>query len=212
MSFELNISAIAAVASNEKTIGSFKDSVKEGRDAINERKIDSYAQLISSIAGVKLVKGNLPRAVSNQLRKALLEDAGVQEATAKRYVENSAGALRLFSIPTQATPTLVADILASENIDTENKLAKLVSGEGEADAIRALAEKLVGKFTNRKDDDGKKVQGVFEASKLTQADWDEFDDVVRELKAARAAAEDAAIAAALAEEANNALANEVFAA
>jgi hypothetical protein len=39
-----------------------------------------------------------------------------------------------------------------------------------------------------------------------------FDDVVRELKAARAAAEDAAIAAALAEEANNALANEVFAA
>jgi hypothetical protein len=80
------------------------------------------------------------------------------------------------------------------------------------DAIRALAEKLVGKFTNRKDDDGKKVQGVFKASKLTQADWDEFDDVVRELKAARAAAEDAAIAAALAEEANNALANEVFAA
>ena len=212
MSFELNLQAIAVVASNEKSIGAFKDTVKEGRDAINERKIDSYAQLISSLAGVKLVKGNLPRAVSTQLRKALIEDAGLSEANVKRYVENSAGALRLFSIPSQATPTLVADILASENIDTENKLAKLVSGDSEADPVRAIAEKLVGKFPSRKDDDGNKVQGVFKATDFTQDDFNHFEDVLRELKAARAAAEDAAIAAALAEEANNALANEVFAA
>jgi hypothetical protein len=61
--------------------------------------------------------------------------------------------------------------------------------------MKALAEQLVGKFTTRKDDNGDKVQGVFKASKFDQSDWDNFDDAVRELKAARVAAMSAAAAA-----------------
>jgi hypothetical protein len=76
--------------------------------------------------------------------------------------------------------------------------------------MRDLAEQLVGRFTTRKDENGAKVQGVFKPSKFDQADWDRFDDAVRELQAARIAANDAAAAAAIEAERANELANEVF--
>ena len=73
-----------------------------------------------------------------------------------------------------------------------------------------LAETLIGKFTTRKDDDGNRVQGVFKASKFEQEDWDRFEDAVRELKAARLAASDAAAIAAAEEKRTNDMANEAF--
>jgi hypothetical protein len=208
--FAIQINTITAVASAERAIEGLKGDAKEAREAANGHKITAYSEVIASIASVKLQKGNLPRAVSTALRKALLEDAGIKEATAKRYMENSVGALRELNIPTQATPSLVSDILASENIDSENKLAKRVSGESDKDPMRDLAEQLVGRFTTRKDENGAKVQGVFKPSKFDQADWDRFDDAVRELQAARIAANDAAAAAAIEAERANELANEVF--
>jgi hypothetical protein len=206
----VDASVFSEIHAAEAAIGAFKGAAKEQTAAANERKVRAYATLIASLSGQKLVKGNLPRAVSNAVRTGLMEDAGLKEATAKRYLENSVGALRELDIPTQATPELVADILASENITSENQLAKRVSGEADKDTVRNLAEALVGKFTQRKDKDGNKVQGVFKASKLDQEDWDRFDDMVRELKAARIAAGDAALSAAAEAKAENDMANEVF--
>jgi hypothetical protein len=54
------------------------------------------------------------------------------------------------------------------------------------------------------------VQGVFKPSKYEQEDWDRFEDALRELKAARAAASDAAQQAELEAQRANELANEVF--
>lgn len=206
----VDASVFTEIHAAEAAIGAFKGAAKEQTAAANERKVRAYATLIASLSGQKLVKGNLPRAVSNAVRTGLIEDAGLKEATAKRYLENSVGALRELDIPTQATPELVSEILAAENITSENQLAKLVSGEVDKDSVRALAETLIGKFTQRKDKDGNKVQGVFKASKMDQEDWDRFDDIVRELKAARIAAGDAALAAAAETKAQNDLANEVF--
>jgi hypothetical protein len=76
--------------------------------------------------------------------------------------------------------------------------------------VQGLAEALIGKFTTRKDEDGNRVKGIFKASDLEQSDWDRFEDIVRELKAARAAAADAGKLAAAEQEAINAAANEVF--
>lgn len=201
----------AEIALAEKSIVSLKDANKENSAVANVRKIEAYSVLIASLAGQKLVKGNLPRAVSKQLWSGLTQDAGVKEATAKRYIDNSVGALRELNIPSQATPTLVKDILLSENIDSENKLAKLVSGDADKDRMKELAETLIGKFTTRKDENGNRVEGVFKASKFEQEDWDRFEDYVREFKAARAAAADAAAVAKAKEQAANDEANEVFA-
>ena len=74
-----------------------------------------------------------------------------------------------------------------------------------------LAEALIGKWTTRKDDDGNKVRGVFKPSKHEQEDWDRFDDIVRELKAARIEGAKAAADAEDDEAQKNALAAAVFA-
>lgn len=206
----IDSTVFAGIATAEKAIAGFKGEAKESQKQANEQKIGAYALLIASLVGTKLVKGNLPRAVANTVRKGLLEDAGVKEASVKRYVENSVGALREFDFPSQATPELVRDMLLSENIDSENKLAKRVSGEADKDVMRQMAEALVGKFTTRKDENGQKVQGVFKPSKFEQSDWDQFEDYMRELKAARQAAADAGARAEADERKATELANEVF--
>jgi hypothetical protein len=198
------------IATRETSIANLKGEAKERTVEANGQKISAYSALIAGLSGQKLVKGNLPRAIAKQVYKGLIEDAGVKEATAKRYLENSVGALRVLDIPTQATPSLVKAILDSENIDSENKLAKLVSGETDKDPMQTMAEALVGKFTSRKDDDGNRVQGVFKPSKYEQEDWDRFEDAMRELKAARVAASDAARQAEIEAQKANDMANEVF--
>lgn len=210
MTNTIDNSVIISIADAEREIASFKGNAKEANSLANDRKIGAYSLLIASLSGQKLVKGNLPRAVSKQVYKGLIEDAGIKEASAKRYLENSVGALRELDIPTQATPEVVRSILEQDGIDSENKLAKRVNGSDEKDQMVALAETLVGKFTTRKDDDGNRVQGVFKASKFEQEDWDRFEDAVRELKAARLAASDAAAIAAAEEKRTNDMANEAF--
>ena len=210
MTNTIDSSVIIGIADAERDIASFKGSAKEATSLANDRKIGAYSLLIASLSGQKLVKGNLPRAVSKQVYKGLIEDAGIKEASAKRYLENSVGALRELDIPTQATPEVVRSILQQDGIDSENKLAKRVTGGDEKDPMVTLAETLVGKFTTRKDDDGNRVQGVFKASKFEQEDWDRFEDAVRELKAARIAASDAAAIAAAEEKRTNDMANEAF--
>jgi hypothetical protein len=206
----IDATVFAGIATAEKAIEGFKGEAKASAASANDQKIGAYSLLIASLSGTKLVKGNLPRAVSKQVYTGLMQDAGVKEATAKRYLENSVGALRVLEIPTQATPSLVKDILLAENIDSENKLAKRVSGEDDKDPMRVLAEALIGKFTTRKDENGQRVQGVFKPSKFEREDWDSFEDHIRELKAARAAAEDAGKQAEAEAKRANDLANEVF--
>ena len=206
----IDATVFAGIATAEKAIEGFKGEAKQSSANANDQKIGAYSLLIASLSGTKLVKGNLPRAVSKQVYTGLMQDAGVKEATAKRYLENSVGALRVLEIPTQATPSLVKDILLAENIDSENKLAKRVSGEDDKDPMRVLAEALIGKFTTRKDENGQRVQGVFKPSKFEQEDWDSFEDHIRDLKAARAAAEDAGKQAEAEAKRANDLANEVF--
>lgn len=188
----IDLNVFAEINAAEKSITAFKGTAKENSEAAHERKIAAYSVLIAALAPNKLIKGNLPRAVSNQVRKGLAENAGLKEALVKRYIDNSVGALREFKIPTQATPSLVSDILASENIKSENQLHKRVTGEDDKDGIRALAEKLVGRFTTRKDEDGNRVQGVFKPSDYNEADFERFADIVRELQGARKASQEAA--------------------
>lgn len=176
----------------EKNISGLKGLAQENSKMANEAKVGAYSVLVAALNSVRLVKGNLPRAVATAVRKGLTEDAGVKDAVAKKYLENSVGLVRKLGIPTQATPELVKEMILAENLTSESKIAKFVSGVDEKDEMRALAEKLVGRFTSRKNDAGEKVVGVFKPSDFEEADFERFDNFVRELKAARAAAVKAA--------------------
>jgi len=133
--------------------------------------------------------------VSKALRKASFEEAGLKEATVKRYIENSVGAVRLLKdhfaeIPTQYTPDAIVKDLAVLEIDSENKLAKAVKGESDKSKAERLAEQVVGKFSTKKDENGKVVQGDVFKDGLTDEELDEFHNIVRELTAARKAYRD----------------------
>ena len=190
--FTVSDTAINNVYSAEQEIASLKGVNKDNNVAANSAKMGAYGEVIAAIAQEKLVKGNLRTAVSKTLRSALLEQAGINEASVKRYIENSVGAVRLLKdhfseIPTQYTPDAIVKDLETLEIDSENKLSKAVSGEGEKTKARKLAEKVVGKFTTVKNDSGKRVQTDKFRDGLTDEELDEFESIMRELKAARTA-------------------------
>tara|TARA_R100001460_G_scaffold49940_1_gene88261 strand:- start:307 stop:1002 length:696 start_codon:yes stop_codon:yes gene_type:complete len=190
--FTVSDTAINNVYSAEQEIASLKGVNKDNNVAANSAKMSAYGEVIAAIAQVKLVKGNLPRANSKILKSALVEQAGVKEATAKRYLENSVGAVRLLKdhfaeIPTQYTPDAIVKDLATLEIDSENKLAKAVKGEPDKSKAQRLAEQVVGKFSSKKDDKGNRVQGDVFKDGLTDEELDEFENAMRELKAARTA-------------------------
>jgi hypothetical protein len=194
--FILADTTINVINAAEAQIAGLKADNKANNEAANDQKIGAYCELIASLAPVKLVKGNLPRAVSKALRVALLEEAGLKEATAKRYVENSVGAIRMFELSgmDNATPEMVREFLDAAGIDSENKLAKAIKGETEKSKAQMLAEQVVGKWSSAKDDNGKVVQGNVFKDGLSDEDLEEFQIAMRELMAARQAYRNSAAA------------------
>jgi hypothetical protein len=194
--FILNDTTINVINAAEAQIAGLKADNKANNQAANDQKIGAYCELIASLAPVKLVKGNLPRAVSKALRVALLEEAGLKEATAKRYVENSVGAIRMFELSgmDNATPEMVREFLDDAGIDSENKLAKAIKGEAEKSQAQMLAEQVVGKWSSAKDDNGKVVQGNVFKDGLSDDDLEEFQIAMHELMAARQAYRNSAAA------------------
>jgi hypothetical protein len=194
--FILNDTTINVINAAEAQIAGLKADNKANNQAANDQKIGAYCELIASLAPVKLVKGNLPRAVSKALRVALLEEAGLKEATAKRYVENSVGAIRMFELSgmDNATPEMVREFFDDSGIDSENKLAKAIKGEAEKSKAQMLAEQVVGKWSSAKDDNGKVVQGNVFKDGLSDDDLEEFQIAMHELMAARQAYRNSAAA------------------
>lgn len=194
--FALADTTINVINAAEAQIAGLKADNKANNAAANDQKIGAYCELIASLAPIKLVKGNLPRAVSKALRVALLEEAGLKEATAKRYVENSVGAIRMFDLSgmDNATPEMVREFLDDSGIDSENKLAKAIKGEGEKSKAQMLAEQVVGKWSSAKDDNGKVMQGNVFRDSLSDEDLEEFQIAMRELMAARQAYRNSAAA------------------
>ena len=194
--FILNDTTINVINAAEAQIAGLKADNKANNQAANDQKIGAYCELIASLAPVKLVKGNLPRAVSKALRVALLDEAGLKEATAKRYVENSVGAIRMFELSgmDNATPEMVREFFDDSGIDSENKLAKAIKGEAEKSKAQMLAEQVVGKWSSAKDDNGKVVQGNVFKDGLSDEDLEEFQIAMHELMAARQAYRNSAAA------------------
>jgi len=76
--FNISTATINVVSNAEAQITALKATNKENNGLANSHKIAAYCEIIASIAPIRLVKGNLPRAVSKMLRSALLEEAGLK--------------------------------------------------------------------------------------------------------------------------------------
>lgn len=138
--------SVSEVARNEQAINGLKGDRKAISDAVNTKKVESYTSLIVDLAvsGVKLVgrgsKQGLPVDVTRQLKAELLE-AGVSDASVKRYVENTNGICR-------AVPELLdcsdfgqaALVLDREGCTTESKIKARAFGT--PDQVEALAKKV----------------------------------------------------------------------
>lgn len=165
--FAVDASVFADIHSTEVFGKDVRAENKERTADLNSRKIAAYAGLIASINGVKLVKGNLPKYARDKVWEGLTVDAGCSKAIAKKYLENSVGAVREFDFPSQATGAYIEARLIEDGIDSEAKLAKAVKAEGEETAEQKVAREFVGGFTTRKDENGDRVPGVFKLGKYT---------------------------------------------
>jgi hypothetical protein len=183
--FSLSANTVSTVAANEGTLSGLKGDAKMVTEQVNATKLATYAELISAISGITLTKGNLPRTISKRVRDDLTTDAGCRKAVAKKYIENSVGAKRQFGFGDNTTPTAVLAVFADQGITSEAKLAKAVSGEGEKSAAVILAEKVIGKWSTSKDDNGNVVQGKKFKDGLTDEELVEFFDEMNALQAAR---------------------------
>ena len=195
--FEKTLSDIASAEAQIMTLrGENKARTMENNEntaVMNGHKIEQYISLIVAISPVKLVgegkNKRLPATVSKQLSAELGEY--IKPATAKKLKENSVKARDKLGIGgDNVTPEMVRAVFSENDIDSEKKLMEAVDGDaGKSDMVK-LAEKLFGKET---------VTGSFKPSKYGQADWDEFENACRELKAARLEADKAAAEAIKAE-------------
>ena len=212
--FSLSEATVKTISSNETTIKGLKGDAKQVTEQVNATKLSTYAELISAISGVTLTNGNLPRTISKRVREDLTTDGGCKDAVAKKYLENSVGAKRQFDFGANTTPTAVLAVFADQGITSEAKLAKAVSGEAEKSAAVILSEKVMGKWSTKKDDKGKAVKGDKFKDGLKDEELVEFFDELRKLEAERTeyhANADAAKKAGKAVEKDNDTVNDVVA-
>jgi len=183
--FSLSDNTVSIVAANETALEGLKGDAKQVTEQVNATKLATYAELISAISGVTLTKGNLPRTISKTVRNRLTTGGGCKDAVAKKYIENSVGAKRQFGFGDNTTPTAVLAVFADQGITSEAKLAKAVSGEAEKSAALILAEKVMGKWSTSKDDNGNVVQGKKFKDGLDDEELAVFFDELHALQAAR---------------------------
>ncbi|MAW40777.1 MAG: hypothetical protein CMF27_07655 [Kiritimatiellaceae bacterium] len=183
--FSLSDNTVSIVSANETALEGLKGDAKQVTEQVNATKLATYAELISAISGVTLTKGNLPRTISKTVRNRLTTGGGCKDAVAKKYIENSVGAKRQFGFGDNTTPTAVLAVFADQGITSEAKLAKAVSGEAEKSAALILAEKVMGKWSTSKDDNGNVVQGKKFKDGLDDEELAVFFDELHALQAAR---------------------------
>lgn len=159
-SFALNSDNLNAIGSAQVRIDTLKGAAADAKDEAATLKLDQYCQLIAGISGVKLTKGNLPTDVSSGVKGELVDMGNMTEPMANKLLKNAVGARRVFGIHgDNITPEMVASAFEDNEITSEAKLIKAVSGDDQKTALDLLIEKVVGKPSTKKDDNGDRVTG-----------------------------------------------------
>ena len=202
-----------AIASNEKRINTLKGDAKEANGEAQTLKLNSYCQLIAGIAAAPLTaKSNLPTTVSSQVKGDLMDIGGLSEGMANKMVKNAVGARNVFGIGGgNVTPQMVAETFEANEITSEAKLIKAVSGEDVKSKVQLAVEKVAGKRSTKKDDKGNRVYGDKWLGGFDYAEIEEFQSLLADALRVRGEMEAAAQAAADKTQAENDAINEMTA-
>ena len=201
------------IASNEKRINTLKGEAKDANGEAQTLKLDSYCQLIAGIAGAPMTaKSNLPTAVSSGLKAELMDVGGLTESMANKMVKNAVGARNVFSIGgNNVTPQMVADTFEANEITSEAKLIKAVSGDDAKSKVQLAVDKVAGKRSTKKDNKGNRVEGDKWLGGFTYDEIEEFQSLLADAMRVRGEMEAAAQEAADKAQAENEAINEMTA-
>jgi len=202
-----------AIASNEKRINTLKGDAKEANGEAQTLKLNSYCQLIAGIAAAPLTaKSNLPTAISSQVKGDLMDIGGLSEGMANKMVKNAVGARNVFGIGgDNFTPQAVAEVLERNDITSEAKLIKAVSGDDAKSKVQLAVDKVAGKRSTKKDDKGNRIDGDKWLGGFDYAEIEEFQSLLADALRVRGEMEAAAQAAADKAQAENDAINEMSA-
>jgi len=202
-----------AIASNEKRINTLKGDAKEANGEAQTLKLNSYCQLIAGIAAAPLTaKSNLPTAISSQVKGDLMDIGGLSEGMANKMVKNAVGARNVFGIGgDNFTPQAVAEVFERNDITSEAKLIKAVSGDDAKSKVQLAVDKVAGKRSTKKDDKGNRIDGDKWLGGFDYAEIEEFQSLLADALRVRGEMEAAAQAAADKAQAENDAINEMTA-
>ena len=152
---------INQIGLNQSRINTLKGDAKEITAESQGLKLDSYAHLIAGIAPAKLTaKANL-NAKDRVALKGDLMDAGQQtDSMADKLIKNAVGARNVFQIGGDNwTPAAVKEVFEANEITSEAKLIKAVSGDDKKSKVALVVEKIAGRRSTKKNEKGERVAG-----------------------------------------------------
>lgn len=210
--FALAADNLNVIGSNQTRINTLKGDAATIREESQTLKLDTYCHLIAGIAGVPLTsKSNLPVAVSAGLKGDLMDVGQQTESMANKLVKNAVGARNVFGIAgDNITPEMVASVFADNEITSEAKLIKAVSGDAEKSKVQLAVEKIVGRRSTKKDEKGNRIDGDKWVGGFTYEEIEEFTMLMADTMEVRRAMEAAAQEAADKVDADNESANEML--
>jgi len=152
---------INQIGLNQSRINTLKGDAKEITAESQGLKLDSYCHLIAGIAPAKLTaKANLNAKDRVGLKGDLMAEGQQTDSMADKLIKNAVGARNVFQIGGDNwTPAGVQEVFDANDITSEAKLIKAVSGDDQKSKVQLAVEKIAGRRTTKKNDKGERVAG-----------------------------------------------------
>ena len=152
---------INQIGLNQSRINTLKGDAKEIAAESQGLKLDSYAHLIAGIAPAKLTaKANLNAKDRVALKGDLMAEGQQTDSMADKLIKNAVGARNVFQIGGDNwTPAAVLEVFDANEITSEAKLIKAVSGDDKKSKVALVVEKIAGRRSTKKNEKGERVAG-----------------------------------------------------
>jgi hypothetical protein len=167
---------INQIGLNQSRINTLKGDAKEITAESQGLKLDSYCHLIAGIAPAKLTaKANLNAKDRVGLKGDLMAEGQQTDSMADKLIKNAVGARNVFQIGGDNwTPAGVQEVFDANDITSEAKLIKAVSGDDQKSKVQLAVEKIAGRRSTKKNDKGERVAGDKWLGGFTYDEIEEF--------------------------------------
>ena len=203
---------INQIGLNQSRINTLKGDAKEIAAESQGLKLDSYAHLIAGIAPAKLTaKANLNAKDRVALKGDLMAEGQQTDSMADKLIKNAVGARNVFQIGGDNwTPAAVLEVFDANEITSEAKLIKAVSGDDKKSKVALVVEKIAGRRSTKKNEKGERVAGDKWLGGFSYDEIEEFHTALADALRTRGEMEAAAQEAGDQTDQDNADANEML--